>query len=229
MASLRESTKKQYGQYLREYLEFFDTDGFKPCPTNLLSFLTSLYERGVGYSAINTARSAVSSVSAMLGSEKIGDHPTVCRFMKGIFNLRPSLPRHATTWNPDIALTLLDKSSEHLPLLELSRKVVFLVTLLSAQRVSTISNIQLKDLKFTPTSLTVNIGMVKQSRPGKGQQPLLFETCSEYPNLCVVQQIKVYIKRTESLRELCSYLFIASTAPYKHATKIRWQTELDLA
>ena len=77
--------------------------------------------------------------------------------------------------------------------------------------------------------MTANIGMVKQSRPGGGQQPLLFETCSEYPNLWVVQQIKEYIKRTESLRELCSYLFIASTAPYKYATKIRWQTELDLA
>ena len=58
---------------------------------------TFLYERGVGYSAINIARSAVSSVFTMLESEKIGDHPTVCRFMKEIFDLRPSLPRHATT------------------------------------------------------------------------------------------------------------------------------------
>lgn len=31
----------------------------------------------------------------------IGEHPTVVRFMKGIRNIRPSVPRYKTTWNTD--------------------------------------------------------------------------------------------------------------------------------
>ena len=217
--SLRISTRKQYAYYLQEYQRSQGDKNFDITPGKLMTFLSYLFDRGVGYSGINTARSALSSVSTILGGCKVGENPTVCRFMKGIFNLRPSLPRYVATWDPDIAIRYLDTSSENLNLLELSRKVVFLLTLFSGQRVSTVSNISVNDLRFSDSGLDIMIGLVKQSRPGKNQQPLKFNVLIEHPDICVVKQVKEYIKRTENLRNSnCKNLFITTTKPHKGAT-----------
>ena len=57
-----------------------------------LDFLTLLYKQGVGYSAINTARSALSSAITPADKTTFGEHPLVTRFLKGTFELRPSFP-----------------------------------------------------------------------------------------------------------------------------------------
>jgi integrase len=156
--------------------------------------------RGVGYSAINTARSALSSVSTMLGGEKFGDNPIICRFMKGIFNLRPTQAKYTHIWDPEIALKFLDMDSDKLSLLEFSRKIVFLVTLLSGQRVATIANLKLSDVSLTETKIVIIVGKVKQSRPGYHQEPLRFQKFVDKPNICVVTQLSNYIQRTKDIR-----------------------------
>ena len=67
--------------------------------TVVLEFLTMLYKKNLGYSALNTARSALSSflVFANTDSEKIGNHELVKRFMRGVFLERPTLPRLLVT------------------------------------------------------------------------------------------------------------------------------------
>ena len=54
----------------------------RPPLSIVLQFLTTLHEEGFGYSAINTARSALSVVVTL------PDNQTVVRFLKGIFELR---------------------------------------------------------------------------------------------------------------------------------------------
>lgn len=189
LSSFRDSSKKQYDTYLRQYFEFYN-GVLDVNPHKLICFLTSLYERGVGYSGINTARSALSSASSMLGGVKVGQDAMVCRFMRGIFNLKPSLPRYTVTWDPDVALKFLAVDSSKLLLLEFSRKVVFLITLLAGQRIDTVANLRIEDLSFTDSSLTIYVRRVKQSRPGVNQKPLVFKTCKDCPNLCVVKQLK---------------------------------------
>ena len=62
-----------------------------------------------------------------------GKRPFVQRLMKGIFNLRPVLPRQFVLWDPDIVLDYL--SNLDLPLKDyLSQKLVVLLCLLSGQR-----------------------------------------------------------------------------------------------
>uniref|UniRef100_A0A8W8K3K2 DNA damage-binding protein 2 n=1 Tax=Magallana gigas TaxID=29159 RepID=A0A8W8K3K2_MAGGI len=74
LASWRYSTKKQYGTFIRRWLRFCserEINSFQPSVKEVLSFLTELYENGLGYSAINTARSALSSYGIQhSGSEK---------------------------------------------------------------------------------------------------------------------------------------------------------------
>jgi hypothetical protein len=74
----------------------------------LVEFLTYLFDSGLSYSAINTARSALSALcSAKKADYTIGSHPTVVRFMKGIFELKTPTPRYNLTWDVSLVLTYL--------------------------------------------------------------------------------------------------------------------------
>ena len=48
------------------------------------TFLTKLFDEGLGYSAINTARSAISAVTLWV----VGSHPQITWFLKGVFELQ---------------------------------------------------------------------------------------------------------------------------------------------
>lgn len=219
--SLRDSTKGQYTPYIREYL---DREGEleHATPAHLIRYLTSLYDRGLSYSTINTARSAVSTVCQILHNKQIGDDILVKRFMRGIFNTRPSLPRYVQTWDPDVALCKLDREYSTQSLPSLSKKLVFLMTLLAGQRVSTIGGIKLQDVHLGKDKVTVVISnLVKQSNPGNHQRPLTFHKFAVNGNLCVVTLLKKYIEMTSSLRSgehNSSNLFITTVKPHHHAS-----------
>ena len=70
----------------------------------LITFLTELFEAGLGYSGLNTARSAISALSVVQGNVQLGDNPTVKRFFKGVFNMRPTRPRYTSTWDANQVL-----------------------------------------------------------------------------------------------------------------------------
>ena len=74
---------------------------------DLLKFLLELFEQGLGYSALNTAKSAVSSVVHVLNNVQLGEHVLIRRFIKGVFQIKPSLPRYNCTWEVDIVLNYL--------------------------------------------------------------------------------------------------------------------------
>ena len=69
--------------------------GIDPISTSLdqtIEFLTKIFGLSVGYSSVGIARSAISYVLIKENGISFGKHPLVQRFMKGIFNLRPTLP-----------------------------------------------------------------------------------------------------------------------------------------
>ena len=59
----------------------------------VLNFLT-LQSKRVGYSAVATARSVLSSFIKVDGVN-VGDHHLVSRFMTGLFNEKPTLPHYS--------------------------------------------------------------------------------------------------------------------------------------
>ena len=71
---------------------------------NGIDFLATLFSAGLGYSAINTARSALSSVLVLPNNITFGSHPLVVRFRKGVFELKPALSRYSRIW--DVAVVL---------------------------------------------------------------------------------------------------------------------------
>lgn len=106
----RESTHKQYSVYLRKWLLFCSSSGFDPykaTPAQALDFMTDLFEQGLGYSAMNTVRSALSQVLHSPTGVPFGQLPTVKQFLKGVFQEKPTLPRYSVTWDPAILLPYL--------------------------------------------------------------------------------------------------------------------------
>ena len=102
MASWRSGTSKQYQSYLSRWQEYCienQLDPFEATVENGIEFLTSLFNKGLGYSAINTARSALSTVITVPNYATFGTHPLVTRFLKGVFEMKPSLPRYAVVWD----------------------------------------------------------------------------------------------------------------------------------
>ena len=84
-----------------------EIDQYKPSVNNVIAFLTKLHQQGVGYSALNTAKSVVSSVVNLISNYQIGTHPLVKQFMKGVFHKNPSLPRNLFTWDVSRVLVYL--------------------------------------------------------------------------------------------------------------------------
>ena len=98
MAAWRDSTKKQYATHIKKWLLYCSANNCDPVNPPLataLDFLTSLYQQGLSFSSVNTARSALSSFCNFEGLDvAFGQLPLVKRFMKGVFQLRPSLPKY---------------------------------------------------------------------------------------------------------------------------------------
>ena len=65
VASLKESTRKKYNPYQQKWHTYCQENNINPVTpniTNVLDFLSNLYDQGLSYSAINSAKSAVSHI-----------------------------------------------------------------------------------------------------------------------------------------------------------------------
>ena len=151
-----------------------DLDPTSPNLKAVTDFLSRLFDKGLSYSTINTAKSAISNV-AMIDNMPIGEHRTVRRYMKGIFNLKPSLPKNNVTWDPQILLNHIKKFSpvNTLSLKDLTFKFVALLWLLSGQRGQSILLISLKNITVTDSYIKIRFGdILKTTRPGFHQKEI---------------------------------------------------------
>lgn len=107
LQSWRGSTQKQYSVYLNKWMVFCSSRGidpYKATSAQALDFMTDLFEQGLGYSAMNTVRSALSQVLYSPSGVAFGELPIVKQFLKAIFQQKPALPRYTVTWDPSILL-----------------------------------------------------------------------------------------------------------------------------
>ena len=108
------------------------------CPTviTLIAFLTHMFNKGIGFSQINTARSAISVLYSLSGP-RLGDDPLVSRCMRGVQSLRQPQPKYPILW--DVSVLLLHLQGWNVSTLrDMSMKLVTLLAVLSAQRLHTL-------------------------------------------------------------------------------------------
>lgn len=114
MASWISGTQKQYKTYIRKWFLYCNkrkTDRFHTSVELVLDFLTCLYNSGLSYSALNSARSALSVFGLTFDNGPVGKHPLVVRFLKGVFNLRPTIHNDVNIWDVSIVLSYLKRLS----------------------------------------------------------------------------------------------------------------------
>ena len=193
----------------------------------VLDYLLFLYESGLGYSSINTARSALSS-EIFCDGVPAGSHPLVIRFMTGIFKLRPSLPKYTTTWDPQVVLKMLSKwyPNSKLSLTKLTLKLVTIIALITGQRLQTVHLLKLSNMVKTDSAITFAItDIIKTTKKGSHIEPIVFKRYREDDTLCVVKVLREYIKRTQVHRSNKDKLFLTTVKPYQEASKntlARW-------
>ena len=194
MASWRDSTKKQYDIYIRQWSDFASNQGFDsftPTIKQVLLFMTAEFNRGASYSKLNTIRSALSTYIFIDGLQ-LGNIPLVKRFMKGVFQLRPALPRNSVTWNPEIVLTHLGRLDNNtVSLKELTFKTVTLLALSTAQRAQSLHIIDIRNMSLGENFLKIRFGdILKQTRPGFHQGEIEIQAFPE-KSKCVVTCVKI--------------------------------------
>ena len=110
LASWGSGTLKQYDSYLHRWTKFchdHDINVYQPSVEQVMEFLTQLFHSGLGYRDLNTARYALSSI-IILWHIPLGENPMIKQFLKGIFELRPSLPKYSSIWDVDTLLVYLN-------------------------------------------------------------------------------------------------------------------------
>lgn len=235
--SWRGSTRSQYATIIKKWTSFCGERSihfFQPTINDVLEFLLKLYKGNLSYSCINTARSALSCFVKIDGTD-VGKHPLVSRFMKGIFQLRPTLSRYNEIWDVDVVFDYIRNMNcnEMLSLKQLTLKTVSLVALISSQRVQSIHNICLSNMNVDDSKYVFYLGKIKQSRPSCKSFYMSLERFPGEENLCIFKALSEYLKRTESIRNGCDKVFISYLKPHKQVSKntiARWiKTFLGLA
>ena len=151
----------------------------------------------------------------------IGNYPSVRRLLKGIFELKTPMPKYNIIWDVNIVLDylkLLNPLSE-LPLSHLTYKLTMLLALASSQRVQTLQAIKIDNIQFFHNMVHIPIySLLKTTTVKRRKFSVQLKAFEEDPNICVVLNLKEYIKRTKNLRGSECRLLISATKPYKPVT-----------
>ena len=190
--------------------------------------MTEEFAKGNSYSSVNTLRSAISAILAPIDGTPAGSHPLIKRFMSGVFNIRPSLPRYSYTWDVNIVLRYIKSlgPNNEMSLKQLTIKLVTLVALLSGQRCQTISMLDLDHVDVTSSAVTFSVvGLTKTSKIGKRPIAVVLPKYPHEEPLCTVNALKHYLQKTRAVRGKNRNLFLSYVSPHKQVgaeTISRW-------
>ena len=204
-----------------------------------LDFLQELLDSNVrGYSAMCTARSALSTVLYVKidnsgGYVKFADHPFVKQFMKGVSNIKPVDCKYTEIWNPDVVLRMFKLPEWNL--LEISdvmlvKKVVMLILLATDQRGQIILALRKSAMMISDKEIVFKVtnADLKQGRRGYKPQLIRMNRFSDQ-DLCPVRHIEEYLKRTDCLRGNEDRIFLISRKPFNPVSRdtvSRWTLDI---
>lgn len=218
MASLSSNTLKQYDVCIKRWYNYCNSqkiDLYQPTISSILDFLTKIFNNGSQYGTINSHRSALSLI---LGN--IMDNVLISRYCKGVYRLRPALPKYNITWDVGVVLEYLGSLFPHeqITLEQITKKCSTLIALVTAHRVQTISKISLKNIVIYDDRILIKISdLIKTSRPGTAQPVLYLPFFSQKPQICPAKALISYIDKTKNFRK-SENLFISFRKPYGSVT-----------
>lgn len=196
-----------------------------------LEFLASLAMKGLGYSSVNSARSALSAFLPRRNGTNVGQNPDVCLLMKGIRNANPPLARWNATWDVDIVLDFLREWAplSRLTLKQLSLKLVMLLLITSCQRIQTVEALKLSGRLRGGSDVVFRLNTRLKHNTRGALEIVQFKPFPQDVRLCVVTTILHYIERTKDIRKAQDQLILSFAPPYHKVTSntmSHWVREL---
>ena len=205
-----------------EYCRKWKINPISPTVASGINFLAEVYHKGLSYSALNTARSALASVIVLQGNQSFGNHPLVSRFLKGTFTTRPALPKYKEVWDVNTVLEHLKTlhPAETLSLKLLSLKLVMLMAILSVQRCQTIHALTTRVMSVSKSKVMFIVNdLLKTTKPGRECTRLEFLSFDEDPRICVVRYLSEYLSRTKDTRHDHQKLLVSYKKPNRPVSK----------
>ena len=230
----RPSTKKVYSNYLRKWATFCLTRGvdlYQPTLAQACMFLRTLVAKGLGYGAINAARSALATILPKYDGTDFGKHKIVCWIVKAAYERNPPAPRYSTFWDVTKVFDLFKAWGRNslLALKLLSFKLTMLLLLVTAQRGQTIIALSVENLQLGRECVFKMTKLLKHNRMGDPLDTITIRPFDDCHRLCVVRCLKEYIRRTKSLRKGHTQLLVSFVQPHKSISRdtlARWTIEV---
>ena len=200
-----------------------------PNEVDIINYLSSLCSENKSYSCVNTHKYAIVQTLASLGNDKFVSSPFIARFMKGIFNLKPPIPRYKEFWDVKKVLEFLASQFplESLSLKMLTLKTIALLALSTAQRSQTLSMLNINNMNLTEDYVVFSIqNLHKTSKLGNLKLDLKINAFHQ-KGICPVCTIKRYIEMTKEKRK--SEKLLVSFKTYEMVTSstiARWLKEV---
>nr|CAH7759614.1 unnamed protein product [Callosobruchus chinensis] len=216
-SSLSPSTLKQYTAYLKKWWDFCTTRQHSPFQYSLnliLTFLSIQFQNGASYATINSQHAAIVLIFSVENSDKI----IFKRFLKGIYNQKPSMPKYQATWEPHPVLLHLEISR-----LQLTMKLVTLLALITGHRLQTLTSIRLQNIFRFLDRLEIRISDRIKTSSSKSLQPfLVIPYFKDNPPLCLASVIDYYELITKDLRPSdIDYLILTVKRPIRPVSSQR--------
>ena len=196
--SWRPGTRAQYNSSFRKWEQYCiqgKIDPTNPSLIDVATFLTALYTSGANYNVVATARSTLSGLIQIPVVPSIGSHPIIKRVLKGVYNNRPPKAKCHYIWDTSIVMDYLGlQITEAIGFKALTLKTATLLTILSAQRVSTVHKFKLSGLHFTAKTAIFSIvsDILKHSKPSRKLEPIVFKKFPHNVELCPVRTLTQY-------------------------------------
>lgn len=215
-ASIAQSTISQYDSALKVWWNFclgLKQDPFSAGEQVILKCLTNRFKEGAAYGTLNTLRSSISLINDCDSPKNSLLH----RFFKGVFRLRPALPKYNSIWDVELVFKTIEAwgSFESLNLQKLSFKLVMLLALGSAYGVQSIALIKIENVKEIAGGVEIIIDeLIKTSKPGSSAHYCFFPFFNERTTLCIAKTLLHYMARTQDLRESGKRLVISYRKPH---------------
>ncbi|XP_034530069.1 uncharacterized protein LOC117805448 [Notolabrus celidotus] len=202
---------------------------------DLLSFLQELVDKKKAFSTIKVYLAAISACHVGFGDKPVGQHPLVCRFMKGARRKLPVSRLLVPLWDLSVVLDALSRHPfEPMGAVEMKfvpLKTALILALTTAKRVS-----DLQALSIRPSCLQFGPGLTKVClRPNPVFVPKVLESAYKCPTvellafhpppfssveeqrlhtLCPVRALHMYMCRTAEFRKE-DQLFVSWATPHR--------------
>lgn len=108
-AAWADSTSKRYKSAWSRWVRWCVRGNHNPlgCEVvTIMNFLASLASQGLVYSTINSYRSAISAGHLPVEGHPVGEHPLICKLLRGVHLSLPPEPRYSALWDVNKVLRL---------------------------------------------------------------------------------------------------------------------------